>query len=48
MAAEIYNELPDQYRERVFSLVMDISIWLGISTKMILERNMRRKSILEA
>lgn len=36
--AKIYNALPDQYRERVFSMVMGIAIGLGINTERILGR----------
>lgn len=34
----IYNELPDEYRERAFGLIMGIAVGLGINVESILRR----------
>lgn len=34
--AKIYNELPDEYRERAFGLIMGIAVGLGINVDKIL------------
>lgn len=35
---KLYNELPDQYRERVFEFVIGVAVGLGINTEKILRR----------
>lgn len=35
---KIYNELPDEYRERAFGLIMGIAVGLGINVENILRR----------
>lgn len=36
--AKIYNELPDEYRERAFGLIMGIAVGLGINVEQILRK----------
>lgn len=36
--AKIYNELPDEYRERAFGLIVGIAVGLGINVENILRR----------
>lgn len=36
--AKIYNELPDEYRERVCGMVIGIAVGLGLNIEKILER----------
>lgn len=35
---KIYNELPDEYRERAFGLIMGIAVGVGINVENILRR----------